>query len=110
MTSAPKRRWSFSLRTLFVLVTMAALVLWLAVNLSWLRERSIIVDSHSLPLEGEKRAPWPLWVFGAKGFARIQAKVPPEKVAGIREAAWDRRIHYQRIFPEAKVIVTSNAE
>ncbi len=111
MTPAPKRRWfRFSLRTLFVVLTLAALLPWIAVNLNWMHERSVIADSKRLPLEGEKRAPWPLWIFGAKGFARINAKVPPEKVAAIQEAARDRRIHYQEIFPEAEVVVTSNAE
>jgi hypothetical protein len=88
MSRAPTRRWfRFSLRTLFVMLTLAALLPWIAVNLKWMHERSVIVDSKSLPLEGEKRAPWPLWLFGAKGFARINALVPPESVVGFQEAA-----------------------
>jgi hypothetical protein len=110
MSNIPGRRWfCFSLRTVFVALTLAALLPWLAASLYWLHERSVMLDSGWVPLEGEAPAPWPLWLFGAKGFARINAKVPPDKVAGIREAARDGRIHFQRVFPEAEVIVTSNA-
>jgi hypothetical protein len=111
MSEGEKRRWfRFSLRTLFVVVTLAALMPWLAVNLHWMHQRSAMIDSRWYPLEGEKRAPWPLWLFGARGFARINARVPPEKVAGIQEAARAGRIHYQRIFPEVEVVVKSNTE
>jgi hypothetical protein len=109
MTPALKRRWfRWSLRTMFVAVTLAVTLPWLAVNLNWMYERSAAVASKiPHPLEGEKPAPWPLWIFGARGFARIHIKVPPEKLAFFQEAARDRRIHWQRIFPEAETIVSS---
>jgi hypothetical protein len=95
---------------MFVALTLAILLPWLAVQVDWMHERSVMKHSKFFRWEGEQRAPWPLWLFGAKGIARIHALVPPDKVAGIREAAREGRIHYQRVFPEAEVVVRSNAD
>jgi hypothetical protein len=107
---APHARWfRFSLRTTFMVMTLAALLPWLAVNGYWIHERNVLLNTKTLPLKGERRAPWPLWVIGVRGFAHIDAKVPPENVAAIQEAARVGKIHYQRVFPEADVTISSNA-
>jgi hypothetical protein len=100
-------RIRFSLRTLFVALTVITVLPWLVSNLNWLRERNAAIAIKSpVPLEGEQRAPWPLWLVGAKGFARIQIKAKPEHLAEWREVARDRRFHWQRLFPEAEAIVS----
>jgi len=46
MTRAPKRRWSFSLRTLFVVVTLGGC--WLGYHLNWIRERHALRDEPNV--------------------------------------------------------------
>jgi hypothetical protein len=108
MNPKPSRHWlRFSLRTLFAVLTLVAVLPWLVSNLYWLQEREAAIAIKSpVPLEGEQRAPWPLWLVGAKGFARIQIKAKPEHLAEWREVARDRRFHWQRLFPEAEAIVS----
>jgi len=108
MSPRSDRRWfRFSLRTLFAALTLAAVLPWLVSNLYWLRERNAsLATKCPVPLEGEQRAPWPLWLVGAKGFARIQIKAPPEHLAEYQVVARDRRFHWQRLFPEAEAIVS----
>lgn len=44
-TAAPRRRWTFSLRTLLVVVTLLAILLgWVGYSLNWIRERHRFLD------------------------------------------------------------------
>jgi hypothetical protein len=72
MTEAkPKCRWfRFSLRTLFVLVTIAgACAGWVAYQLNWIRERHAVLQTHgggelvTFYIEPQP-PPWPLGLFG----------------------------------------------
>jgi hypothetical protein len=100
-------RIRFSLRTLFVALTVITVLPWLVGNLYWLHERNnSLATKCPVPLEGQQWAPWPLWLVGAKGFARIQIKAPPEHLAEYQQVARDRRFHWQRLFPEAEAIVS----
>lgn len=61
-------------------------------------------------MEGEKATPWPLVLFGGKGFARVMFEVQSEEVAHYEEAARNRSLPVQVIFPEAEVIVKAKAK
>jgi hypothetical protein len=66
----PKRRWfRFSLRTLFVLVTIACLpMIWMAYQLKWIHERRQFWENYgflfgAVTVDGEQ-TPWSLRIFG----------------------------------------------
>ena len=90
----PKRRWfRFSLRTLFVVVTIISLPLgWIAYQLSWIQQRHHFFSHyqyngmHMRP--GSEYPPWSLRLFGESRQGYLL--VDPER---IEEA--------QRLFPEA---------
>jgi hypothetical protein len=100
MTDAkPKRRrFRFSLRTLFVLVTIVGV--WLGFQLNWIRERheflrrpavsedSSILDDSACPT----KAPWELRLFGE----------PPIKVIVVPSAMTEEA---GRLFPESLVAI-----
>ena len=75
MTLAPKRRWfQFSLRTLFVVVTVFGC--WLGYELNWLRERHLLVESGEAAVYSTNQgtrptAPSLLWLFGEEGAGQI---------------------------------------
>jgi hypothetical protein len=67
----PKRRWfRFSLRMLFVLVTLVGVVAgWVAYQLNWIRQRREFSNSHHIGIivwqSGlDTKAPWSLKLFG----------------------------------------------
>lgn len=111
MTAAPKRRWfRFSLRTLFVVMTVFGC--WLGSNLHWIQERHAALDWiktqagawHDVPVsqgaKGETRAPWQTRIFGDTGVEQIVVVVEKDAVvAKQRELA--------RLFPEADVLVVT---
>jgi hypothetical protein len=96
MTTAvpPRRRFYFSLRTLFVMVTILGVVLgWLGVQLKWMHDRSealrwiadfrarqLAAESGSVlpPMKGEwvshasVKAPWSLEILGETGVERLE--------------------------------------
>lgn len=66
----------FTLRTLFVIVTVACVYLWWATN--WINQRRAFADSQAGKwvlrdaVHGENpRAPWGLWLLGEKGVGEI---------------------------------------
>jgi hypothetical protein len=112
MDTKPRRRWfSFSLRTLFVLVTLAALVVgWVAWSLNWIRQRREFVhrfelDTGILTVDPVPSAPGLLWLFGEKGvqhillpheseYAEAQRLFPEAQIIGVPE--WARKGKYMR--------------
>jgi len=115
---APKRRWfRFSLRTLFVVVTVFAC--WLGYEMYWIRQRQIVVGDPQVQntryhlgvtIYGKPRqrhirrmysvAPWPLNWLGEPGYCDVVLKkgTSDGEVARVR-----------RLFPEAEnVVVTPN--
>ncbi len=82
MTLAPKRRWfRFSLRTLFVVVTVFGI--WLGYELNWIRERHAIIErctgvNPTFPgrppvyiSNPSPAAPGMLWIFGERGYCLL---------------------------------------
>jgi hypothetical protein len=92
----------FSLRTLFVVVTL--LCVWLGYQVNWIRQRRAFLASHdyfasgcdgnrkSLPPLQCSRAPWSLRLLGENGVEEIYLPSPEEQ-----EQA-------RRLFPEAQNI------
>ena len=106
----PKRRWfTFSLRTLFIVATVAGV--WLGYELNWIRQRrAIIADSASCIEYGEARsAPGLLWLFGEPGYAEIRPRYytpnwfPLFTPAAAQEHRQERR-RIRALFPEAETI------
>lgn len=124
MTPAPKRRWfRFSLRTLFVVVTVFCS--WLGYELNWIRERhellarqkAIAVGSEeiALPTCGLSwlwvppkvdRAPSPLWIFGEQPITNLEiTQIVDDDVLNQPQIAEQREFELAHsLFPEAIVI------
>jgi hypothetical protein len=105
MSETPKRRWfRFSLRTLFVVVTVAAIAVgWVVYHLDWMRQRRQALESHAILVPvacdfglGQCRTPWPLWILGEADVGAVSFALPSstsdEEVERIR-----------RLFPEVDV-------
>jgi hypothetical protein len=108
-SNAPKRRWyQFSLRVMFVVVTLASIPLaWAGCSLSWIRQRHEWLEKHDGRADGnivlrtqwwhdDQYAPPPapggLWLFGEEGIWEIH---PTSDHAELTK----------RLFPEASIIV-----
>jgi hypothetical protein len=103
MTPTPKRRWSFSLRVLFLVVTVVGI--WLGWNLKQVRDRermlALIVERDATVIGlGSYEKPLPLiwWLFGAKSIGRGIIIWMPESQFTDDEV---ERAKY--LFPEASV-------
>jgi hypothetical protein len=88
----PKRRWfRFSLRTLFVLVTVVGVVAgWVAYQLNWIRQRHIFFSKYviawtstSIPSDRPLQ-PWQLRLFGEKDKGIVNLTVDNSRVAQAR--------------------------
>ena len=104
----------FSLRTLFVLVTIACI--WLGYSFNWIRQRHDYLKAHPGavrvpdPNEALAIAPAMLWLLGEKGQTRLRAESP-----GF-DAHWnDRKLtpspesaELRALFPETTIEVTEN--
>ena len=103
-----KRRWfRFSLRTLFVVVTvLGAGAGWVVYQLNWIRQRDAVLKREEIvfltrlnPVPGQSwnSPPWPLAWFGAEAAGSpeflLPDTTPDEDVARI-----------QRLFPETRVV------
>jgi hypothetical protein len=115
MTQAiAKRRWfRFSLRTMFVVVTVVAI--FVGYHVHWIRERHSLLDRAKQPpgrdiieLPGEPlSAPGLLWLFGERGVAEIWIhfyEPPVHQMNGQGETTPEQEAEGERIhryFPES---------
>jgi hypothetical protein len=117
-----KRRWfRFSLRTLFVVVTVFAC--WLGYELNWIRQRHAFVARQnalvierfneryagmvSYQLSITKHAPFPLWLMGEKGIVCFPVLCVRTKDTVPFDRSWDdypESREARRLFPEAKIV------
>lgn len=85
----PRRRWfRYSLRTMFVVVTVLAMILsWVAYSLNWIRQRHALLSERKTPYTKHAdfnpydrtmwlpgftcTAPGFLWIFGETGFESL---------------------------------------
>jgi hypothetical protein len=116
----------FSLRTLFVLVTISCLLMWwVRVNLKWIERRREFSagDGNVVGWRvGEApAAPWPLWLFGERGYSEAGIRVENQEAADKTRMKWpeqwdaqeqdpyltdlqrEKLAELKRLFPEAKV-------
>jgi hypothetical protein len=100
MERTPKRRWyQFSLRTMFVVMTLACAVLaWMGYSLNWIKQRHEALHSYDPDFGYERRdrnrrAPFGLWLFGEKPMDEIWCR--DNNPATLQK--------FKRLFPEAKV-------
>ena len=125
--SAPPRRWfSYSLRTLFVVVT--AFCVWLGVQVKWIRDRHEAMGKHigleayivgvddrdgiHFYMQHEKcDAPWSIRILGEKGIGTIfigppRGKGPPSYVnnSKVREIVREK-MRLRDLFPEAAAVL-----
>jgi hypothetical protein len=121
MTSTPKRRWfRFSLRTLFVAVTVFGC--WLGYQMNWIRQRHVVLKQQNVgkyfdtqgedPLQAYPfpiavanpiNAPWPLWMLGQRGVARIDIIFTGSDVRNLNALEESEWLRVKRLFPEAEV-------
>ena len=118
--TASRRRWSFSLRTLFVVVGLLCLLCcWMAYQLNWIRERNLvrreigdrwrnhIWDGHRdgsttyIPIKPRMPGPWSLRIFGESGghFWAIGSPETDPELKRIRD-----------LFPEVKIVPETGPE
>ena len=101
--TAPKRRWfRFSLRTMFVVVTV--LCVWLGYQLNWIRQRRDFYVRYNgrfttEPFNGS--APGVLWLFGETGWPHMGLKVQSTDMDSLTEADWQLVRRARQLFPEA---------
>jgi hypothetical protein len=85
-------RFRFTLRSLFVIVTLVAV--WLGWSLNWIRQRrEFLRDDHAWRVGESIRAPALLWLLGEDGVEEVW--LIGEKLAAKDEA--------RRLFPEAAI-------
>lgn len=94
MEIKPKRRFQFSLRTMFVVVTLISIPLaWVGYSLNWIWHRHAALQqpyTHSSIHKAAPIAPAGLWMFGEKGVGHVTST--PERMEELR-----------KLFPEAVV-------
>jgi hypothetical protein len=90
---------SFSLRTLFVVVTVFGC--WLGYQLNWIRQRHEAITAGHVPSDQDKIVPAPglLWLFGERGHAYVFIRVADSDELTTAEEA-DLK-HIGELFPEA---------
>ena len=105
MTPAPKRHWfRFSLRTLFVVVTVFAVPLgWVAYQLNWIRQRREFIRAQAErgnamgTMTAFIDAPGMLWVFRENGYRFIGVLADEDATASDTKRA-------TALFPEAQIL------
>ncbi len=122
MTTIPKPRWPrFTLRTLFVVVTVVGLAVgWFVYQLNWIRQRDEFLTKNRTralefgyvgsflcggPPHIANYAPGLLWVFGENPINQVDLLFPTDR--GWREPKPVEQTEIelaQRLFPEAMVV------
>ncbi len=129
MTPAPKSRWfRFSLRTLFVAVTVVGCGLgyglnWMRQRHDFLRQRDVSYSNTDIWIGTELAsitAPWPLRLLGENGYPTINLHLIDDERAESFSWHWtdyesaERTLkphergqvnHARRLFPESQVYV-----
>jgi hypothetical protein len=111
-TDSPKRRWSFTLRTLFAVVAIiGVLAAWITYSMNWIHRRHAIAADLARwdAIKGETGTPWPsrmapgfLWLFGEAGYEDVIQIVYEDKSSN-REDLSANLETTRRLFPEAEV-------
>ena len=112
------RRWfTFSLRTLFVVVTVGCV--WLGYSLNWIQRRHAFMTAQEVargrpgPLvhQGERTAPKMLCLFGENGYEKVEVWLEGE--AGVEDAVRLTANDHEnirvarRLFPEADLWIAN---
>ena len=96
----PKRRWfRFSLRTLFVLVTIAGLAAgWVLHQLNWLEQRREFTK-HGFPGFGqyENPSPWPLSLLGEQGYTWVGVPVVNDEGYRLTNEGWPEGFDFDKL-------------
>ena len=95
----PRRWFRFTLRTLFVLMTLVACAVWYAhAQSKWLIARRGFLDKHSVAYgTGAARAPGLLWALGERGIVQVVVANEDKQLA-------------KDLFPEAHVTTSDNPQ
>src|SRR5438105_1797319 len=103
MPFAPKRRWSFSLRALFVVVAVLGSVMGSVVyELNWIRQRhDAFIRWNAELAEGDHRAPGLLWIFNEPNWVWIGITFPPREGAELTASEVAEVNRLAALFPEA---------
>ena len=108
--TAANGRWSFSLRTLFVVVTIVAG--FIAYHANWIRQRreaiAVYGGIYDVPDEflnpDVVRSPGLLWLFGERGVREFRVSLPDTvENAGRWIESHPEVERIKRLFPEAEV-------
>ncbi len=120
MSTPGRRRLHFSLRTLFVVMTVLGVVLgWVIYQLNWIRQRHSLLDQqelladelerrlgierfYSLPIH-RPTAPGLLWLFGEEGHDNLSLNIVENDPKQPVDEAMQKQMA-SRLFPEAKHI------
>lgn len=90
------RRLRFSLRTLFVVVTVLGGSLgWLLYQFRWIEQRRDFLANEDVTIWDDKPAPWPLWLLGEPGHKTIVLYDNEGSPSPVERA--------RSLFPESKV-------
>lgn len=111
----PRRRFRFSLRTVFVLITLLGMALaWVVVQVKWINDRhyalrfsdhagAVLPATVVSPRPGPvPPAPWSIRILGEKGRRTICVVRDSKDMTDAQFEAKVERI--QRLFPEAEIL------
>src|SRR5262245_22437606 len=117
MTSlAALRRFRFSLRTLFAVVTLIAITLppagWLGRELNWIRQRQAFREEQAAALGKQiafrhgkpVAAPSQLSFFGERGYGIITVAVTQQRMEQLATADLASIQRAAALFPEARIV------
>ena len=121
VVTAPKRRWSFSLRTLFAAVTVLAVLLgWLVFHFNWIRQRHELlarnIDPRAMKYWNAKPKPFciiaprvssvgfGLHLLGERELPELKLFLGRNRKGHIPGNQADEVELAARLFPEAKIL------